>query len=424
MYTKATRISRGLFAGCVCLCCLCGRQSSVQYRTIALEKGDIRVEVTASGTINPHFLVQVGTQVSGTISRILVDFNSPVKKGQLIALIDTTFLYAAVQDAAATRAKAQAQETLTQTTERRTKELFDKGLAAQADLDQATADYASAKAALSSAQAGLDRAKINLAYARIVSPITGVVVNRAVDVGQTVAASFNTPTLFTIADDLSKMQVQASIDEADIGQIKKGQDADFTVDAYPNKKFSGKVTQIRLNPTTVQNVVSYTVMIDVDNPDLQLLPGMTANITVNVEQVHDVFKVPGAALKFIPQSVQGTWGKHPKSADARDTSSGRHRGSGAAADSTKRRGGFGGDSAGARINRGKIFILDNEKPLFVPVKTGLSSGGFTEIEGNLHEGQLVIVGLLNQSSAKPSAQTTPLGMQPPGGPGGGMGRMR
>lgn len=391
---------------------LCTRQSQMQFRTVPLEKGDINVEVTASGIINPHYLIQVGTQVSGTISHIFVDFNSRVKKGQLVALIDTTFLYAAVEDAAAARNKAQSQQNLTQNTAKRTKDLFDKGLAAQADLDQTTADLESAKANLISAQAELDRAKINLAYARIVSPITGVVVNRNVDVGQTVAASFNTPTLFTIADDLTKMQVQASIDEADIGQILTGQKAHFTVDAYPNRQYAGTVSQKRLQPTTVQNVVTYTVMIDVDNPDLSLLPGMTANITVAVQQAHDVYKVPAAALKFAPPGYQSPWTGREKGGN-RDSSSGSGQ--------WKRAEG-GPDSAHARI-AGKIFILENGKPIRVPVRTGLSNGGFTAIEGNIQEGQAIITGMLTSSNAKPSSQpSTPFGMQAPGG--GGMGRMR
>jgi RND family efflux transporter, MFP subunit len=391
---------------------LCTRQSQMQFRTVPLEKGDINVEVTASGIINPHYLIQVGTQVSGTISHIFVDFNSRVKKGQLVALIDTTFLYAAVEDAAAARNKAQSQQNLTQNTAKRTKDLFDKGLAAQADLDQTTADLESAKANLISAQAELDRAKINLAYARIVSPITGVVVNRNVDVGQTVAASFNTPTLFTIADDLTKMQVQASIDEADIGQILTGQKAHFTVDAYPNRQYTGTVSQKRLQPTTVQNVVTYTVMIDVDNPDLSLLPGMTANITVAVQQAHDVYKVPAAALKFAPPGYQSPWAGREKGGN-RDSSSGSGQ--------WKRAEG-GPDSAHARI-AGKIFILENGKPIRVPVRTGLSNGGFTAIEGNIQEGQAIITGMLTSSNAKPSSQpSTPFGMQAPGG--GGMGRMR
>jgi HlyD family secretion protein len=444
----------------VLLCfALCNNQSQIQFRTVPLEKGDINVEVTASGTINPHSLVQVGTQVSGTISKIFVDFNSHVKKGQLVALIDTTFLYAAVEDAAASKSKAQSQETLTRTVAKRTQDLFDKGLAAQADLDQATSDFESAKANLSSAQAQLDRAKINLAYARIVSPITGVVVNRNVDVGQTVAASFNTPTLFTIADDLTKMQVQASIDEADIGQIQKSQKAQFTVDAYPARKYQGTVSQIRLQPTTVQNVVTYTVMIDVDNPDLSLLPGMTANITIEVQQAHDVLKAPAAALKFTPPGYQGAGGKRGPGGSTGDTSSGgghwKHTDGGldsamfrkAGVDAQEpgwkksdsaaslRHQGNRADSTGQKIaeanagnedrkNWGKVFVLDNGKPVRVPVRIGLSNGGFTAIEGNVQEGRAVIVGLSSSSNGKQATPpSTPFGMQGPPG-GGGMGRMR
>ena len=434
---------------------MCNRQSHMQFRTVPLEKGDVSVEVTASGTINPHYLIQVGTQVSGTISQIFVDFNSRVKKDQLVALIDTTFLYAAVEDAAAAKNKALSQQVLTQNTAKRTKDLFDKGLAAQADLDQATADFESAKANLISAQAELDRAKINLAYARIVSPITGVVVNRNVDVGQTVAASFNTPTLFTIADDLTKMQVQASIDEADIGQIHTGQKAQFTVDAYPSRQYAGTVSQIRLQPTTVQNVVTYTVMIDVDNPDLSLLPGMTANITVSVQQAHDVFKVPAAALKFAPPGYQSPWAGHEKS-DGHDSSSGlghwKHGEGGSdsamfhktdanaqgtgwkkpdsaagrwhhgnrQADSSTQKAAVGNANSNDPKNWGRIFILENGKPLRVPVRIGLSNGGFTAIEGDVQEGLAVIMGMVTPSSAKPSQTATPFGMQAPGG----MGRMR
>jgi HlyD family secretion protein len=382
------------------LLAFCGKQSSTQWRTVPIEKGDLNVEVTASGTVNPHSLVQVGTQVSGTIARIFVDFNSRVKKGQLVALLDTTFLYAAVEDAAASLRKSQAQELLTKRTTERTQELFNKGLAAQADLDQAISDYESAKAALSSSQAQLDRAKINLAYASIESPITGVVVNRNVDVGQTVAASFSTPTLFTIADDLSKMQIQASIDEADIGQVKIGQNAKFTVDAYPGRSFIGTVTQVRLQPTTVQNVVTYTVMIDVDNPDLALMPGMTANITLSVQQAHDVLYVPLAALKFTPQGFQGKTGVR------------RAGGSDSAARTAKRPDSANVKDSTRKKDRTRVFILEDNKPKPVPVKTGLSNAGYVAVEGDLQAGQLVIVGLTNQNNKTPSTQQSPLGGMP------------
>ena len=422
----------------------CNRHSAVQWRTVPVERGDLKVEVTASGTANPHSLVQVGTQVSGTIARIYVDFNSPVKKNQLVALLDTTFLHAAVEDAMATLHKTMAQATLTKRTAERTKELFDKGLAAQADLDQATADNESSKASLSSAQAQLDRAKINLDYAYIRSPITGVVVNRNVDVGQTVAASFNTPTLFTIADDLTKMQVQASIDEADIGQVKIGASAQFTVDAYPDRTFAGTVTQLRLQPTTLQNVVSYTVMIDVDNPDQVLMPGMTANLTVAVQQVHDVLKVPLAALKFNPSGRQkgadsgsavGAKGIRPGTSGRQGDSTGAHGAwarSHTGGDSTGAHGGHRGLMNGAqadsatvaawkaakqmrRKDQGRIFVLENGVPTPVPVKIGLSNGGYVAVEGNVREGQLVIVGAISSSN---KASASPLGPMGGGSPGG------
>jgi HlyD family secretion protein len=405
----------------------CNPQTT-QYRTTAIEKGDINVEVTASGIVNPHALVQVGTQVSGSISQIFVDFNSHVKKGQLVARLDTTFLYAAVQDAQASLRRAQANESLARRTVERTQSLLDKGLAAQADLDQASADYESAKASLSSAQAQLDRAKINLAYASITSPIAGVVINRNVDVGQTVAASLSTPTLFTIADDLSKMQLQASIDEADIGQVKVGQSVQFTVDAYPDRTFRGAVTQIRLLPATVQNVVSYTVVIDVDNPDLLLMPGMTANITIAVQQAQNVLKVPLAALKFTPPDATPGQGRRNGSWQGRDSTArrdssargnwgGRDQGGGMrhSADSTGARTGF---SRGR--DRGRIFVLENGKPKFVPVKTGLSNSGYIAIEGEAKEGQAVIVGVMTPIKAKTPAQQSPLGGMPQGG--GGMPR--
>ncbi len=389
------------------LLCLCGKQSAVQYRTVPIEKGDLNVEVTASGIANPHFLVQVGTQVSGTIARILVDFNSKVKKGQLIALLDTTFLHAAVEDAKASLLKARAQADLANKNEQRTKQLFDKGLAAQADLDQATSDGESAKATVRSMQSALDRARINLAYASIVSPITGVVVNRNVDVGQTVAASFSTPTLFTIADDLSKMQIQASIDEADIGQVRVGQTTQFTVDAYPSRMFTGTVTQIRLQPATVQNVTTYTVMIDFDNPDLAIMPGMTANITVAVQQARDVFKVPIAALKFIPPAMSSSGGHHGSIGKDSVSALGKSPDATGMRDSTR---------SFRKKDQAKIFILENDKPKRIPVKTGLSNNGYIAVEGDIQAGQPVIVGVVNQTNKAPTSQQSPLGGGAPGMP--------
>lgn len=403
----------------------------VSYRTAAVTRGDLKVQVTATGSLNSFLTVQVGTQVSGTVARLFVDFNSRVKKGQIVALLDTMLLHAAVVDARASLVKADAQLTLSAQNCARTRALFAKGLVAQADLDAAVSDSASSASAKASAKAALDRAVINLNYATITSPITGVVINRAVDVGQTVAASFNTPTIFTIADDLTKMQVQASIDEADIGQVKVGQVANFTVDAYPARTFVGTVSQIRLQPTTVQNVVTYTVMIDVDNKDMALLPGMTANVTIDVQKADSVLQVPVAALKFTPPMAQGgKWRRHGAtggdssragrqwSGAPHDTGAQGHHGGGSGGDTTQRRHGQwasagAGDTAHghgqwkgqAGEDKGHVFLLVEGKPKFVRVKTGLSNGGFTAVEGDLQPGDQVIVGIL---TSKAPAQAVPL----------------
>jgi HlyD family secretion protein len=387
------------------------KKPAIAYRTAAVERGDIAVQVTASGTLNPHMNVLVGTQVSGTVARLFADFNSRVKKGQVVALLDTTMLFAAVQDARATLGKAEAMSNLSRENCMRARALFGKGLVAQSDLDQAISDSASSAATLSSARAQLDRAKINLRYATIVSPIDGIVIARNVDVGQTVAASFNTPTLFTISDDLTKMQVQASIDEADIGQVSGGQTAGFTVDAYPTRTFAGTVSQIRLQPTTVQNVVTYTVMIDVDNADMTLLPGMTANITIDVQKAGNVLKVPAAALKFTPPAAMGGKGRKSRAGGIGDTV--RGNGPRQAGDTSTSRGANAGKGEAGQ-DRGRVFVLTDGKPVRVPVKTGLSNGGFTAVEGELQPGDPVIVSIMNTDKNNTAVQQR----SPFGGMGG------
>ncbi|HEX9007137.1 MAG TPA: efflux RND transporter periplasmic adaptor subunit [Bacteroidota bacterium] len=270
------------------------------FRFDTVSTGDLSAYVTATGTINPVVSVDVGTQVSGIISRLYADFNSVVKKGQIIAQIDPTFLQQAVKDAQAGVEKAKAQLEDSKRTYDREKALFDKGLESQLNYDAALTTYQTNQAALKSAQAAFDRAKINLAYATIYAPIDGVVINRAVNVGQTVAASFSSPTLFTIANDLKKMQVQTTVDESDIGRISIGQEVSFTVDAYTDDKFTGVVAQIRLAPVNVQNVINYTVVINVDNKDLKLMPGMTANVRVLVSNAANVLRVPNMALRLQP----------------------------------------------------------------------------------------------------------------------------
>ena len=270
------------------------------FRLDKVTSGEISMLVTATGTVNPVTSVDVGTQVSGIVAKLYADFNSVVKKGDLIAQIDSTFLVQAVKDADAALDRAKAQYADAKRSLDRTKTLFEKNLESQLNYDAAITAYESNAAALKQAQASLDRAKINLAYATIYAPISGVVINRAVMVGQTVAASFSSPTLYTIANDLRKMQVLTTVDESDIGRISIGQEATFTVDAYPDEHFSGTISQIRLNPVSVQNVVNYTVVISVDNDQLKLMPGMTASVRILVASTKDVLKVSNMALRLQP----------------------------------------------------------------------------------------------------------------------------
>jgi HlyD family secretion protein len=277
-----------------------GSTRKYDFRLDKVTRGDINVSVTATGTINAVVSVDVGTQVSGIISNLYADFNSVVKEGQVIARIDTTFLWQSVKDAEAALDRAKAQAADSKRTLDRETALLAKGLDSQMNYDAALTAYESNTAAKKQAQAALDRAKINLAYATITAPINGVVINRAVNVGQTVAASFSSPTLYTIANDLAKMQVLTVVDESDIGMISIDQPATFSVDAYPDEKFNGVVSQIRLNPVSIQNVVNYTVVIDVNNDKLKLMPGMTANVKIAAADAHDVLKVSNLALRFQP----------------------------------------------------------------------------------------------------------------------------
>ena len=277
-----------------------GSAKKYDFRLDKVSRGDINVTVTATGTIQAVVSVDVGTQVSGIISNLYADFNSVVKEGQVIARIDTTFLWQAVKDADAARDRAKAQAADSKRTLDRETVLLAKELDSQMNYDAALTASESNRAALKQAQAALDRARINLAYATIAAPINGVVINRAVNVGQTVAASFSSPTLYTIANDLSKMQVLTVVDESDIGMISIDQPATFSVDAYPEDKFTGVVSQIRLNPVSIQNVVNYTVVVDVNNDKLKLMPGMTANVKIAAADAHDVLKVSNLALRFQP----------------------------------------------------------------------------------------------------------------------------
>ncbi len=294
-------VAVGLVCGLGCLALLLGGGSpAYTFRFDNVSRGDLSVKVTTTGTVSPVVSVDVGTQVSGIISNLYADFNSVVKKGQVIARIDTTTLWNSVVTATAQLESARALAEQSRKVFIREKELVEKQLDSQAAYDSAFTADKSNQESLAQAKTALDLARINLAYATIRAPVSGIVINRAVSIGETVAASYSSPVLYTIADDMSKMQVLTTVDESDIGMIAVGQTATFSVEAYADRKFSGVVSQIRLAPVSIQNVVNYTVVIDVDNSDLKLMPGMTADVDVGVASARDVLKVPNLALRFQP----------------------------------------------------------------------------------------------------------------------------
>lgn len=276
------------------------KETSVSFETVKVQSGTISNTVTATGTIQAIKSITVGTQVSGIIQHIYVDFNDRVKQGQLLAKLDEVPLRSQLEQSQSAVDQAQAQLNYQEATYKRIKVLYDKELVAQADYDQAVYNYENSKASLTNAKSALARAKVNLDYATVTSPIDGVVLNRAVEEGQTVAASFNTPTLFTIVNDVTQMQVQTSVDEADIGKVKQGQRVEFTVDAYPDMKFQGSVSQVRLQPVTTNNVVTYVVIMKAPNPENKLMPGMTASTTIYVDEKENTLFLPGKAVRFKP----------------------------------------------------------------------------------------------------------------------------
>jgi len=280
----------------------CRKSNTYRYETVKVTRGSIVNEVTATGTLEAITSVVVGTQVSGIVEKLYVDFNSPVKKGQILAELDKTALRSSVQQSLASLENSKAEMEYQASNYKRSKALREKNLIAEADYDQAKYNYDRSVATLKNSQAQYDKALVQLGYATIYSPIDGVVMNRAVDEGQTVAASFNTPEIFTIAQDLTQMQVEADINESDIGIVRVGQRVEFDVDAYTGEKFTGTVEQIRLAPVTTSTVVTYTVIINAPNPDQKLLPGMTANIVIYAEEHLDVLTLPYKAVKFKPDA--------------------------------------------------------------------------------------------------------------------------
>lgn len=389
-----------------------GRNDKITYRTAKADRGDIAVLISATGTLQAVTTVEVGSQVSGTIAKLYADFNTRVKKGQLLAQLDPTFLQATVNEQRANVDRATAQVNEAQRNFNRTSDLFTKSLVSQADMDAATTALESAKASLAQAKAALDRAVVNLRYATIKAPISGVVISRDVDVGQTVAASLQAPKLFTIAQDLRKMQVQASVDEADIGNVKAGQAVTFRVDAYPDLTFKGIVSQIRLAPVITQNVVTYTVIIDVDNNDLKLMPGMTATVSIEVASKEDVLRVPIQAVRFTPPAdVLETL--------AADTSSGERRRA-----FQRRQEAEGQEAMQSRMmrrseERARIWVLKDGKPIPRFIRRGLQNATHVEVvRGDVNEGDEVIIGVSGGTQTSvASGQTNPFAPRFPTGGG-------
>ena len=384
-----------------------------RFTTSTVSRQDIVQTVEATGTLGAVTTVQVGSQVSGTIQSLHADFNSLVRKGQVIARLDPSLMQAQVDQAAATITRLEADQQASraaledaQTKLRRAQTLAEQGLVPRADLDtaqsaarQAEASLQGAQAQIVQARASLNQNQVNLSHTVITAPVDGIVISRNVDVGQTVAASMSAPTLFVIAKDLTEMQVQASVDEADIGRIQSGQAVTFRVDAYPTDTFTGTVSQVRLQPQVVQNVVSYTTVIDVPNPEGKLKPGMTANVSIEIARADDVLAVPNAALRFQPS--------------AEDASASAGQGT------RQRTGGRRPDGEAA----GRVWTLTGDGKLQpVRVHTGLNNGTATAIlDGNLEEGTPIVTGLVASNRTAAPAASSPLIPQRRGNRQGGRG---
>ena len=364
----------------------CNKSQSYTFETATVQKGSVTNTVTATGTLEAITSVVVGTQVSGIVEKLYVDFNSPVKKGQILAELDKVALKSQVSQAYASLESAKAETEYQKSIYERTAALFEKNLVAQADYDLAKYNYEKSKSSLKNAQAQYEKARVNLSYATIYSPIDGVVMNRAVDEGQTVAASFNTPELFTIAQDLTQMQVEADIDESDIGMVKVGQRVEFDVDAFADEKFAGSVMQIRLSPVTTSNVVTYTVVINAPNPDQKLLPGMTANIVIYVEETNDVLTIPYKAVKFTPDAA------YLEKTDHEVIPGGNMPARPAGSNNMP----SGQMPEGSKLTEGvkmptMVWVKDVDGIHRLPVVLGTNDGDNTEVKSGLKEGDEVVI---------------------------------
>src|SRR5216117_4131025 len=369
----------------------CRNGGAATYQTATVTRGPITQAVTATGTLNPVVNVQVGSQVSGNIAKLFADFNSEVKAGQTVAQIDPMLFQAAVTQAEGDLASAQAALELAKVNAERIQKLFIQKNSSQQDLDQAMATLHQTEANVKIKQGALDKAKADLDHCTITSPIDGVVISRSVDVGQTVAASLQAPVIFAIANDLTKMQIDANVAEADVGVVKIDQNVDFTVDAFPMQTFHGKVVQVRNAPITVQNVVTYDTVIGVSNPDLKLKPGMTANVSIIVAHKDNVLQIKNAALRYRPaEATPAELGSRSPGPMGARGSGGRER----------------------RTSGRTVYLLSGGQPKPVQIKTGISDGIVTEVVEGLKEGDRVVTAEMTSTAAAPSPPTNPFG----GGP--------
>ena len=386
------------------------------YRFASVQRANVHSTVAATGSLSAVTTVQVGTQVSGQIAEIRADFNDKVKKGQLLARIDPTLQKQAVSDAQAGVERVQAQYEAARLDYSRSKPLYEAQAITATEFNTSESNYLVAQANLKSAQIALDKARQNLAYTNIYAPIEGVVVERNVDVGQTVAASLQAPQLFLIANDLSRMQILASVDESDIGRIIVGQKVTFSVQSYPDRSFEGTVRQVRLQSATTENVVNYTVVVSVANPDGKLLPGMTATVTFHTDSAEDVLTVPNAALRFRPSAATAEGATQGRSTGAAATGA-----AGRASRATRTAAAIDGADAPATAFRptATLWRLDaSGKLTAVPVQAGLGDGQKTEVQGpGLTDGMQVIVGSNGTGAAASGASATsnPLQGQQQGG---------
>ncbi len=376
-------------------------EKRIMLQTAKAQAGYISESVTATGTIEPVDTVAVGTQVSGVIQKVYADFNSNVKKGQLLAQLDKSLLTATLNQAKATLSQAQSQLIYQQANYSRQEQLYKVGAISKADYDNALYQYQAAKASVNNAQAQVQSAERNLSYADIYSPIDGVVLSRNISVGQTVAASFSTPTLFVIAKDITKMQVQADVDEADIGNVQDSQRATFTVDAFLNDVFNGTVQEIRLDPTTSSNVVTYKTLVNAPNDNKKLKPGMTANITIFTKEANDALLVPAKALKFQPDaSLSKQYVVVPVRATTAELAN----------KSVAEKSGV--DSL---PNMATVWVLEGNKLIEKRIKTGLNDDTNVQVLEGLSSNEVVVTGSSSLTSSQPQEQgeSSPFMPKPP-----------